>query len=87
MKKTYHICLSGGDEVMFRDEEDFTRGINCMCIEKRLYKLENDKILYLEQTSEEKYILLTITFWFLLSTIGIGFLWGLFVILKALIRL
>lgn len=32
MKKTYHICLSGGDEVMYRDEEDYIRGINCLCL-------------------------------------------------------
>ena len=32
MKKTYHLCLSGGDEVMFRDEEDYIRGNNCLCL-------------------------------------------------------
>ena len=26
MKKTYHLCLSAGDEVMFRDLEDYHRG-------------------------------------------------------------
>ena len=32
MKKTYHICLSGGNEVLFRHEEDYARGINCLCL-------------------------------------------------------
>lgn len=32
MKKIYHICLSGQDEIMFRDEEDYIRGINCLCL-------------------------------------------------------
>ena len=28
MKKTYHLCLSAGDEVMFRDLEDYHKGFN-----------------------------------------------------------
>ena len=32
MKKTYHLCLSGKHEVMFRCREDFIRGINCLCL-------------------------------------------------------
>ena len=32
MKKTYHLCLSAGDEVMFRDEEDYNRGFNCFAL-------------------------------------------------------
>lgn len=32
MKKTYHLCLSAGDEVMFRDLEDYNRGFNCLAI-------------------------------------------------------
>ena len=36
MKKTYHLCLSAGDEVMFRDLEDYNRGFNCFAI--ALYK-------------------------------------------------
>ena len=32
MKKTYHLCLSGGDEVLFRDEEDYIWGNNCLCL-------------------------------------------------------
>lgn len=36
MKKTYHLCLSAGDEVMFRDLEDYNRGFNCFAL--ALYK-------------------------------------------------
>ena len=36
MKKTYHLCLSAGEEVMFRDLEDYNRGFNCFAI--ALYK-------------------------------------------------
>ena len=32
MKKTYHLCLSAGDEVMFRDLEDYNRGFNSFAI-------------------------------------------------------
>lgn len=32
MKKTYHLCLSGKHEVMFRCREDFIRGINCLSL-------------------------------------------------------
>jgi hypothetical protein len=28
MKKNYHICVSGGDEIIFRDVEDYNRGFN-----------------------------------------------------------
>jgi hypothetical protein len=36
MKKTYHLCLSAGEEIMFRDLEDYTRGFNCFAL--ALYK-------------------------------------------------
>lgn len=36
MKKTYHLCLSGGDEILFRDEEDYNRGFNYFAL--ALYK-------------------------------------------------
>ena len=36
MKKTYHLCLSAGNEVMFRDLEDYNRGFNCFAL--ALYK-------------------------------------------------
>ena len=36
MKKTYHLCLSAGDEIMFRDLEDYNRGFNCFAV--ALYK-------------------------------------------------
>lgn len=32
MKKTYHVCLSAGEEIMFRDLEDYTRGFNCFAL-------------------------------------------------------
>ena len=39
MKKTYHLCLSGGDEVLFRDEEDYHRGFNSFAL--ALYKTDS----------------------------------------------
>ena len=36
MKKTYHLCLSAGDEVMFRDLEDYHKGFNYFAL--ALYK-------------------------------------------------
>lgn len=36
MKKTYHLCLSAGDEIMFRDSEDYNRGFNSFAL--ALYK-------------------------------------------------
>lgn len=36
MKKTYHLCLSAGDEVMFRDLQDYHRGFNYFAL--ALYK-------------------------------------------------
>ena len=32
MRKTFHLCLSSDDEVMFRDEEDYNRGFNCFAL-------------------------------------------------------
>ena len=32
MKNSYHICLSGGDEVLFRTEEDYYRAFNCLAL-------------------------------------------------------
>ena len=32
MKKTYHLCLSAGEEIMFRDLEDYNRGFNCFAL-------------------------------------------------------
>ena len=32
MKRTYHLCWSGGEEVMFRTREDYIHGIICLCI-------------------------------------------------------
>lgn len=39
MKKTYHLCLSAGNEAMFRDLEDYNRGFNCFAL--ALYKTES----------------------------------------------
>ena len=36
MKKNYHLCFSGGDEILFRDQEDYRRGFNCFAL--ALYK-------------------------------------------------
>ena len=36
MTRTYHLCLSAGNEVMFRDLEDYNRGFNCFAL--ALYK-------------------------------------------------
>ena len=36
MKKSYHLCISSDDEVMFRDEEDYIRGFNMFAL--ALYK-------------------------------------------------
>lgn len=36
MKRTYHLCLSGGDEILFRDTEDYNKGFNIFAI--ALYK-------------------------------------------------
>ena len=43
MKKTYHLCLSAGDEVMFRDLEDYYRGFNCFAI--ALYKTNSSGLV------------------------------------------
>lgn len=39
MKKTYHLCLSAGDEALFRDQEDYHRGFNCFAL--ALYKTDS----------------------------------------------
>ncbi|MBO5419953.1 MAG: hypothetical protein J6A22_07705 [Bacteroidales bacterium] len=36
MKKTYHLCLSGGEEILFRGEADYNRGFNSFAL--ALYK-------------------------------------------------
>lgn len=32
MKRTYHICISGGNELLCRDEEDYVRCFNCLAM-------------------------------------------------------
>ena len=39
MKRMYHLCLSAGDEVMFRDLEDYNRGFNYFAL--ALYKTDS----------------------------------------------
>ena len=39
MKKIYHLCLSGGEEIIFRDLEDYHRGFNCFAV--ALHKSES----------------------------------------------
>ena len=43
MKKTYHLCLSAGDEVMFRDLEDYNRGFNCLAL--ALFKTDSNGLV------------------------------------------
>ena len=49
MKKTYHLCLSAGDEVMFRDLEDYHRGFNCFAI--ALHKTESTGLVEAEMST------------------------------------
>ena len=39
MKNTWHLCFSAGDEVLFRDLEDFNRGFNTFAL--ALYKTDS----------------------------------------------
>ena len=39
MKKTYHLCLSAGEEILFRDLEDYHRGFNYFAL--ALYKTDS----------------------------------------------
>lgn len=39
MKRTFHICLSSHDEVMFRDDDDYNRGFNTFAL--ALYKTDS----------------------------------------------
>lgn len=32
MSKLFHVCLSAGNEVMYRSEEDYIRGFNCFAV-------------------------------------------------------
>ena len=69
MKKTYHLCLSSENEILFRSHEDFIRGINCLCL--AAYKMGCPLLAYafmsnhvhicVRTASPEKFIR---TFWF-----------------------
>ena len=39
MKKTYHLCLSGSDEAIFRDLQDYNMGFNYFAL--ALYKTDS----------------------------------------------
>lgn len=32
MRNTYHICLSAGNELLFRSDDDYVRGFNCLAL-------------------------------------------------------
>ena len=44
MKRIYHLCLSGGNEVIFRNEMDYVIGINYLCM--AAHKTETDLLAY-----------------------------------------
>ena len=44
MKTTYHLCWSGGDELLFRTREDYIHGIICLCI--ACYETGNNLLAY-----------------------------------------
>ena len=44
MRKTYHLCLSSENEILFRCHEDFIRGINCLCLAS--HKIGNPLLAY-----------------------------------------
>lgn len=41
MRKSFHICMSGGDELICRSEEDYARLFNCIA----LTAYETDSVL------------------------------------------
>ena len=44
MKRTYHLCWSGGDEVLFRTKEDYIHGIVCLAL--AAYKTDTTILAY-----------------------------------------
>ena len=49
MKKTYHLCLSAGEEVLFRDVEDYNRGFNCFAL--ALYNTDSTGLVESEMST------------------------------------
>lgn len=49
MKKTYHLCLSAGEEVLFRDIEDYNRGFNCFAL--ALYNTDSTGLVESEMST------------------------------------
>lgn len=44
MKKTYHLCLSGGNEVMCRHDRDYIHANNCLCL--AVHKTDSSLLAY-----------------------------------------
>ena len=57
MKKTYHLCLSAGEEAMFRDTEDYHRGFNCFAL--ALYKTNSTGLAEASMTTHTHQIVQT----------------------------
>lgn len=49
MKKTYHLCFSAGEEVLFRDIEDYNRGFNCFAL--ALFKTDSTGLVESEMST------------------------------------
>lgn len=49
MKKTYHLCFSAGEEVLFRDAEDYNRGFNCFAL--ALYNTDSTGLVESEMST------------------------------------
>ncbi len=49
MKKTFHLCISAGEEVLFRDVEDYNRGFNCFAL--ALFKTDTTGLVESEMST------------------------------------
>ena len=49
MKKAYHLCISAGEEVLFRDVEDYNRGFNCLAL--ALYNTDSTGLVEAEMST------------------------------------
>ena len=57
MKKTYHLCISAGEEVLFRDVEDYNRGFNCFAL--ALYQTDSTGLVEAEMSTHYHQLLQT----------------------------
>ena len=57
MKKTYHLCLSAGEEVLFRDVEDYNRGFNCFAL--ALFQTDSTGLVEAEMSTHYHQLLQT----------------------------